>query len=62
MDGRITVNAGCPGPDGLRVFEIKCTSSQAKTWLLAMNDGTFAPDFSQWKDITKRFQKQADRT
>lgn len=62
MDGRITVNADCPGPDGLRVFEIKCTSSQAKTWLLAMNDGTFAPDFSQWKDITKRFQKQADRT
>lgn len=60
-DRRVTVNADRPGPDELRVFEIKCTDRQAIDWLLAMNDGIFAPNFSQWKDITKQLQKQASK-
>ncbi len=60
-DGRITANASRPDPDELRVFEIKCTDRQARSWLLEMNDGTFAPDFSQWKDITKQLQKKASQ-
>jgi len=61
-DGRITVNASRPDPDELRVFEIKCTDRQARAWLLEMNDGTFAPDFSQWKDITRQLRKKADKS
>jgi len=60
-DGRVTVNAGRPDADELRVFEIKCTHRQAVEWLLAMHDGRFAPDFSQWQDITKKLQKQAKK-
>ena len=57
LDGRVTVNASRPDPDKLRVFETKCTDRQAQTWLLEMTEGTFDPDFSQWKDITKQLEK-----
>ncbi len=60
-DGRVTVNASRPDTDELRVFEIKCTHRQAAEWLLAMFDGHFAPDFSQWRDITKKLQKQVKK-
>lgn len=60
-DGRVTVNAGCPGPDGLRVFETKCTDRQARVWLLELADGQFAPGFSHWKDITRQLQEQAGK-
>ncbi|MCI8303658.1 MAG: hypothetical protein HFF52_03425 [Lawsonibacter sp.] len=56
-DGRVTANASRPDPDKLRVFETKCTDRQAREWLLQMSEGTFAPDFSQWKDITKQLEK-----
>lgn len=57
-DGRVTVNASRPDPDKLRVFETKCTDRQAREWLLQMSEGTFAPDFSQWKEITKKLEKE----
>ncbi len=60
-DGRITVNAGWPDRNELRVYEIKCGDRQAAAWLLDMYDGTFSPDLSQWKDITKKLQKQAKK-
>lgn len=59
MDGRVTANASRPDPDMLRVFETRCTSRQAQQWLLQMFEGTFDPDFSQWKDVTKQLEKQA---
>lgn len=57
-DGRITVNASRPDPDLLRVFETRCTDRQAQEWLLQMFEGMFAPDFTQWKDITKKLEKE----
>lgn len=60
-DGRVTVNASQPGPDKLRVFETKCTDRQAQTWLLEMSEGIFDPDFSQWKDVTKKLEKELER-
>ena len=58
-DGRVTVNASRPDPDKLRVFETKCTDRQASQWLLQMFEGMFDPDFSQWKDVTKKLEKEA---
>ncbi|MCI9156464.1 MAG: hypothetical protein HFF44_05900 [Lawsonibacter sp.] len=57
-DGRVTANASRPDPDKLRVFETKCTDRQAKAWLLEMFEGIFDPDFSRWKDITKKLEKE----
>lgn len=61
QDGRVTVNASRPDPDMLRVFETKCTDRQAREWLIQMSEGTFDPDFSQWKDITKRMEKRSKK-
>ena len=58
LDGRVTVNASRPDPDKLRVFETKCTDRQAQEWLIQMFEGTFSPDFSQWKDITRMMEKE----
>lgn len=58
LDGRITVNASRPDPDMLRVFETKCTDRQAREWLIQMYEGTFNPDFSQWKDVTRKLEKE----
>ena len=58
-DGRVTVNASRPDPDKLRVFETKCADRQASQWLLQMFEGMFDPDFSQWKDVTKKLEKEA---
>ena len=58
LDGRVTVNASRPDPDKLRVFETKCPDRQAREWLLQMSEGTFDPDFTQWKDITKKLEKE----
>ncbi len=57
MDGRVTANACRPEGGVLRVYETKCTDREARTWLLEMMDGVFDPDFSQWKDITKKREK-----
>lgn len=57
-DGRITVNASSLDSDRLRVFETKCTDRQARQWLLELYEGNFTPDFSKWKDITKKLRKQ----
>lgn len=56
-DGRITVNASRLHTNKLRVFETKCTHRQARQWLLELYEGSFTPDFSQWKDITKKLEK-----
>ena len=61
LDGRVTVNASRPDPDKLRVFETRCTDRQAQTWLVEMAEGTFDPDFSQWKDITKKLEKETKK-
>ncbi|MCI8511681.1 MAG: hypothetical protein HFE83_06745 [Lachnospiraceae bacterium] len=58
LDGRITANASLPMADDLHVFEIKCSHSQAKKWLLDMADGRFLSDFSGWKDVTKKLQSK----
>lgn len=60
-DGRVTVNASRPDPDKLRVFETKCTDRQAQEWLIQMFEGTFDPDFSQWKDITRKLEKNSKK-
>ena len=60
-DGRVTANASRPDPDMLRVFETKCTGRQAREWLIQMSEGAFAPDFSQWKDITKKLEKKTKK-
>jgi len=60
-DGRVTANASQPGRNELKVFETKCTDRQAMAWLLALDAGTFVPDFSQWKDITRQLKKQTNR-
>lgn len=57
-DGRVTVNASRPDPDKLRVFETKCTDRQAQEWLIQMFEEIFDPDLSQWKDITKKLEKE----
>lgn len=57
-DRRVTVNASRYDRDKLRAFETKCTDRQAAEWLLQMCDGVFSPDFSQWKDVTRRLEKQ----
>ena len=61
LDGRVTVNASRPDPDMLRVFETKCTDRQAREWLIQMSEGTFDPDFAQWKDITKKLEKETKK-
>ncbi len=58
MDGRVTVNVSRPDPDKLRVFETKCTDRQAREWLLQIYIDVFDEDFSQWKDVTKKLEKQ----
>jgi len=57
-DGRVTVNVGRPGPDRLRVYETKCSDPQAKKYLLDWAAGLFSEDLSQWKDITKKLEKE----
>ncbi|MCI8453888.1 MAG: hypothetical protein HFE84_04655 [Lachnospiraceae bacterium] len=57
-DGRITANASLPMADDLHVFEIKCSHTQAKKWLLDMAGGRFLSDFSDWKDVTKKLQSK----
>ena len=54
-DGRVTAQSALP--DGSRIFETKCTDRQASQWLLDIADGHYAPDFTQWKDITKQLRK-----
>jgi len=61
-DGRVTVNAGQPEAGELRVFECKCTDRQAREWLLDFEDEIFNPDFSEWKDITKKLEKAQKNT
>lgn len=61
LDGRVTVNASRPDADKLRVFETRCTGRQAQMWLVQMLEGAFAPDFSQWEDITKRLERETKR-
>lgn len=58
-DGLFTVNASRPGPDKLWVFETQCSVRQAQDWLLQMSEGTFEPDLSGWRDITKKLEKEA---
>jgi len=60
-DSRVTVNAGRPDADMLRVFETKTTDRQAQAWLLELYDGRFSPDYSGWRDITKQLEKSLNK-
>ncbi len=60
-DGRVTVNVSRPSVDRLRVYETKCTDRQAKKFLLDWAAGRFSEDLSQWKDITKKLEKQTKK-
>lgn len=55
-DGRVTVNASRLQEGKFRIFETKCTDGQASRWLLEFYEGNFTPDFSQWKDITRKLK------
>lgn len=54
MDGRCTVSVTKPDGEKLRFFENHCTHRQAAAWLLEFAKGTFAPNWKEWKDITRR--------
>ena len=56
MDGRCTVSVTKPDGEKLRFFENHCTHRQAAAWLLEFAKGTFAPNWKEWKDITRRTQ------
>ncbi len=60
-DGRCTVNVSRPGVDRLRVYETKCTDRKAKQYLMDWAAGRFSEDLSQWKDITKKLEKQTKK-
>lgn len=60
-DGRVMVNACIPESTGLQVYETKCTDRQAQTWLLELADGKFSLDHGQWKNVTKKLQKEIER-
>ncbi len=60
-DGRCTVNVSRPGVDRLRVYETKCTDRKAKQYLMDWTAGRFSEDLSQWKDITKKLEKQSKK-
>lgn len=54
MDGRCTVSVTKPDGEKLKFFENHCTHRQAAAWLLEFAKGTFAPNWKEWKDITRR--------
>lgn len=54
MDGRCTVSVTKPDGEKLKFFENHCTHRQAAAWLLEFARGTFAPNWKEWKDITRR--------
>lgn len=58
FDGRCTVCVTHPDGDELRLFETKSTSRQAARWLLEFCDGSFSPDWSTWKDNTKKLSQK----
>ena len=58
-DGRCTVRTVDPAT--LHFFEIKCTHRQAAAWLMEFADGRFHPDWSGWKDYTKKVWKDAGK-
>uniref|UniRef100_UPI004055E6AD hypothetical protein n=1 Tax=Agathobacter sp. TaxID=2021311 RepID=UPI004055E6AD len=60
-DGRTTVQASGSDHDQFRLFQIKCRDRQAQERLLELADGCFSPDFSQWKDITKKVQNEMEQ-
>lgn len=57
-DGRVTVNVCWPAGDGLHVYETKCSDRQAKRHLLTFANGHVPEDLSDWKDITKKLERQ----
>lgn len=60
-DGRATVQTSGFAKGKVRAYEIKCRPKQAEEWLMQLYDGEFAPDLSQWKDITRRLDKLAKK-
>lgn len=56
-DGRMRAQSSDTFKGGTKIYETKCTDKQAEQWLLDMADGHFDPDFSTWKDITKKLMK-----
>lgn len=58
FDGRCTVCVTHPDGEILRLFETKSTSRQAAKWLLAFYDGSFSPDWSTWKENTKKLTQK----
>ncbi len=60
-DGRATVQTSGIKKGKVVAYEIKCRPRQAEEWLLQFYDGTFSPDLSEWKDITKKLDKLAKK-
>lgn len=61
MDGRCTVSVTRPDGEKLHFLENQCTHRQAAAWLLEFAKGGFAPNWKEWKDITKRTEREMNR-
>ena len=61
MDGRCTVSVTRPDGEKLRFLENHCTHRQAAAWLLEFAKGTFTPDWKEWKDITRRTERNINK-
>ena len=57
-DGRCKVLVTRADTDKLRYFRNQCTHRQASDWLNAFAKGTFQPDWKEWKDYTRKAEKE----
>ena len=58
MDGRCTVTVTKPDGAKLRFFKNQCTHRQAAAWLLEFAQGSFVPDWNEWKDCTRQTERE----
>lgn len=59
--GSLIAEASNAEPSGLEWYQSPCDEWQASQWLLALYDGNFAPDFSRWKNITRKVEKTLEK-
>jgi len=59
--GSLIAEASNVEPSGLQWYQSPCDEWQASQWLLALYDGNFAPDFSRWKNITRKVEKALEK-
>ena len=57
-DGRCKMLVTRADTDKLRYFRNQCNHRQAADWLNAFAKGTFQPDWKEWKDYTRKAEKE----